>query len=74
MCHRKMSVLHYFNRCSGDVMLPDSEGELSRRIPSNAISSANCHMANNHHNLTYVFVRSLRQNGISPRTASHISE
>ena len=50
----KMSVLPYLKRCSGDVVLPDPEGELSRRIPSNAISSVNRHVANNHHNPTYV--------------------
>ena len=39
-----MSILPYLKRHCGDVVLPDP-GELSRRIPSNAISSANRHVS-----------------------------
>ena len=56
---QKNVCLPYLKRCSGGVVLPDPEGELSRRIPSNAISSINCHMENNCHDPTYVFVGSL---------------
>ena len=40
-----MSILPYLKRRCGDVVLPDPGGELSRRIPSNAISSANRHVS-----------------------------
>ena len=40
-----MSILPYLKRRCSDVVLPDPGGELSRRIPSNAISSANRHVA-----------------------------
>ena len=40
-----MSILPYLKRCYGDILLPDSGGKLPKRIPSNAISSANHHVA-----------------------------
>ena len=45
LSHVFMSILPYLKRRCGDVVLPDPGGELSRRIPSNAISSANHHVA-----------------------------
>ena len=43
--HVVMSILLYLKRRCGDVVQPDPGGELSRRIPSIAISSANRHVA-----------------------------
>ena len=45
LSHVVISILPYLKRRCSDVVLPDPGGESSRRIPSNAISSANRHVA-----------------------------